>query len=179
MKFQRPWMILSVAAMLVCQNAAWAGAYQGVFTGVFYGQGEGCWGGLFVRTKTIAWNADHFTCRRTTYTIIAKDLHTPFKDYDHIVFKLDHVNKGCLFPYIGLYYYLPADEAGHDGKVLAGRWLYYDWVVVGFENYKQYKTFPYRGFMDDTIHIDPMTLMYCDLPYGGKPFPYGKPLFGP
>ena len=176
MKFQRPWMILSVAALLVCQNAAWAGAFKGIFTGVFYGQGRGCWGGLFVRTRTIEWEPGDFSCRRTTYTIIAKDLHTPFQNYDHIVFKLDHVNKGCPFPYIGLYYYQPAGEAAFNNRIPEDERMYYDWSVRAFPNYRLYKAFPYKKNLDGREWSDRNTVLGCGFPFDDKPFPYGKPL---
>ena len=161
------------------QEVALAGAYKGPFTGVFYGQGEGCWGGLFIRTRTIQWYPGNLMCKRTVYTIIDQRLHTPFENDDHIVFKLDHVNKGCPFPYIGLYYYQPLDEIGPNGKTLEGLGTYYDWSVMGFESYRQYKNFPYKGFLNDTIYINPSDLMYCNLPYTDAPFPYGSPLTGP
>lgn len=170
-----------LAAMAVLfplgQSVALAGPYKGKFTGLFYGQGNGCWGALFIRTRTISWVPGDLTCNRTAYTIVEQSLHTPFEDDDHIVFKLHHLSKGCPFPYVGLYYYQPKDEAqGNKGDPLGG--LYYDWAVGGFDSYQQYKHFPYKGFMDGSIHTNPaeINILMCNLPYSGGPFPYGKPL---
>jgi hypothetical protein len=63
-------MVLLIFLLLGGQHAALAGPFKGRFTGVFYGQGEGCWGGLFVRTKTIEWeDGNDLSCRRTPYSI--------------------------------------------------------------------------------------------------------------
>ena len=173
------WVTLHLPILLIVLIAAaqpaQAGAYKGIFTGLFYGQGEGCWGALFIRTKTIEWSPGDASCQRTTYTVIDKTMHTPFQNYDHIVFRLHHLSHGCPFHYIGLYYYLPRDELRKNGKLLKGV-IYYQWSVVGFENYKQYKNFPYRGFENNSINMALTSLTYCVLPYSGKPFPYGKPL---
>ena len=74
-----------LAAMTVLFPLGQSVALAGPFTGVFYGQGEGCWGGLYIRTKTIQWYPGNFLCARTAYTIVDQDLHTPFENYDHIV----------------------------------------------------------------------------------------------
>ncbi len=158
------------------QEVALAGAYKGPFTGVFYGQGEGCWGGLFIRTRTIQWYPGNLMCKRTVYTIIDQRLHTPFENNDHIVFRLHHLSKGCPFPYVGLYYYQSGDEIGPNGKTLEGLGIYYDWGVVGFESYRQYKNFPYKSYGKGTVNTALMNITSCSLPYLDKPFPYGKPM---
>lgn len=175
MPYKRFWVFVLVFLLPCMQQQALAGPFKGPFTGALYGQGEGCWGGLFIRTRTLDWHPGNFNCGKTTYKIIDQDLHTPFENYDHIVFKLDHLSKSCRFPYIGLYYYQPSQEAEENSQA-PNEGLYYDWAVVGFESYKQYDTFPYRGFADSTIDIDPMAVLYCNLPFYDKPFPYGKPL---
>lgn len=153
-----------------------AGAYKGPFTGLFYGQGNGCWGALFIRTRTISWAPGDLTCNRTAYTIVEQSLHTPFEDYDHIVFKLHHLSKGCPFPYVGLYYYQPKYEIGEDRGFIENN-MYYDWGVAGFDSYEQYKSFPYVGFLDGTNKFNPAeaNILICNLPYFGRPFPYGEP----
>lgn len=45
-----------------------AGAHG--FIGVFHGQGTGCWGGLYVRTKTVQWTTPYSSCGPTKYKII-------------------------------------------------------------------------------------------------------------
>ncbi|MDE2318486.1 MAG: hypothetical protein KGK02_02180 [Rhodospirillales bacterium] len=158
-------------------GVAVAGPYKGKFTGLFYGQGNGCWGALFIRTRTISWAPGDLTCNRTAYTIVEQSLHMPFEDYDHIVFKLHHLSNGCPFPYVGLYYYQPKVEA-EATKANPYQGIFYDWTVVGFDSYRRYRRFPYRAFEDDDGSIYPLAfdILYCDLPYSGKPFPYGMPL---
>ncbi|PRC94327.1 hypothetical protein [Solimicrobium silvestre] len=46
------------------------------FTGVFEGQGRGCYGKLFIKTKTIEWNTPFTVCKQTPYTILEKDFST-------------------------------------------------------------------------------------------------------
>ena len=162
-------------AVLSGQGAAWAAP----FTGAFWGQGEGCWGGLFIRDKTIQWEADHFTCNRTTYTIIVKDIHHPFRNDDHIVFKVNHPNKDCLFPYIGLYYQVPPGEASENASLpKIARW-YYDWSLAAFATYAQYRAFPYKDYMNGSFDAVSAYIFVCNLPFMEKPFPFGIPLFGP
>jgi hypothetical protein len=175
MPHKRFW-VLFLAFLLSGPQGALAGPFKGPFTGAFYGQGEGCWGGLFIRTRTLDWHPGNvISCEKTAYVVIDKNLHTPFENYDHIVFKLDHLSKFCRFSYIGLYYYQSAQEVENNSQ-MPGEGLYYDWEAVGFASYKQYQAFPYRGFADSSIDIDPMTVLYCSFPFYGQPFPYGKPL---
>ena len=156
-------LLLLVAALLPV--SALAGPYKGPFTGLFYGQGRGCWGELFIQTKTLTWlPASWTTCQRTTYTIVDNTLHTPFQNWDHIVFKLDHLSKSCDIQYVELQYFHTDDSASESG-------LFYDWVAVGFLDYQDYKKFPQTS--DDAYDMSRDLL--CSLPYLDKPFPYGSP----
>lgn len=168
------WLAVPAAALHVCH--AQAAPFKGPFTGLFYGQGEGCWGALLIRTKTISWDSGDASCRRTPYTIIDEDLHAPFENYDHIVVRLHHLSKTCDTPYVGLYYYQPPGEAEENSQMPENDRLYYDWAVIGFASDKQYETLPYKSFIDGSINIHQTSLVYCELPYGNKPFPYGIPL---
>ena len=162
-------------AVLSGHGAAWAAP----FTGAFYGQGEGCWGGLFIREKTIEWEADDFTCRRTGYTILDQDIHHPFQNGDHIAFKLNHPNRDCRFPYIALYYHEPPGEAATNASLPEiGRW-YYDWSSAAFATDEEYRAFPYKDYMNGSFNAVSANVFVCNLPFMKKPFPFGKPLFGP
>jgi hypothetical protein len=83
------------------------------------------------------------------------------------------MSKGCNYPYIGLYYYQTKDEAEYNDEVPKKARQYYDWAIVAFHSYKQYKTFPYKGFDSETINIDPSVIMYCEAPFLEAAFPYG------
>ena len=149
------------------------------FTGAFWGQGEGCWGGLFIRDKTIQWEADHFTCNRTTYTILDQDIHHPFMNGDHIVFKVNHPNKDCLFPYIGLYYQDQPAEAARNASLPEIAREYYNWSLAAFATYAQYRAFPYKDYMNGSFDAVTANIFVCNLPFQEKPFPFGIPFWGP
>ncbi|WP_297367457.1 hypothetical protein [Acidocella sp.] len=154
-------------------QTAQAAPYRGPFTGLFYGQGRSCWGGLFIGTRTLTWDKQFTPCARTSYTIRERDLHWPFENYDHIVFQLNHVSKACITPIIGLYYYKPLlNAAGQSEDQIR---LYYDWQVVGFATEALYRKFPARGFMDGSQTIDHGVYVDCPLPFAEKPFPFGSP----
>ncbi len=162
-------------AVLSGHGAAWAAP----FTGAFYGQGEGCWGGLFIREKTIEWEADHFTCRRTDYTILDQDIHHPFQNGDHIAYRLNHVNKDCRFPFIGLYYQEPPGEAVRNASLPEiSRW-YYDWSLAAFATDEKYRAFPYRDYLNGSFNAVSKYIFVYNLPFVYKPFPFGTPLLGP
>ncbi len=151
---------------------AQAAPYRGPFTGLFYGQGRSCWGGLFIGTRTLTWDKQFTPCARTSYTIRERDLHWPFENYDHIVFQLNHVSKACITPIIGLYYYVPASEIGQpEGNTFESD----AWVAVGFQTEALYRKFPTRGFMDGSHPVDPGIYVVCGLPFSNRPFPYGVP----
>ena len=69
------------------------------FTGVFQGQGRGCWGKLYVREQSIEWNTPYSVCNRTLYTVIQKDLDSKSP---HIAFALARKSKQCGFDIIEL-----------------------------------------------------------------------------
>lgn len=165
-----------VAGLLGAGQMAQAAPYKGPFTGLFYGQGRGCWGGLFIGTRTITWDKQFTPCARTTYTILDRDLHWPFQDDDHIVVWLNHVSAACISPIIGLYYYQPAWEINQPEGLYG---LYSDWTAVGFQTEKLYRDFPYRAFDDGSVQVDPYRYIVCGLPYSEKPFPFGIPTNGP
>ena len=69
------------------------------FTGVFQGQGRGCWGKLYVREQSIEWNTPYSVCTKTSYTVIQNGLNlTP----PHISFALDRKSKKCRYEVIEL-----------------------------------------------------------------------------
>ncbi len=82
-----------------------------IFTGAFSGQGRSCDGGLWIRTKTIQWSTPWSDCY-STYTIIKKTFKDKPKNYDYILYKVDHPGKACSWKYIGLYYYDYYDSPG-------------------------------------------------------------------
>ncbi|WP_420994412.1 hypothetical protein ACKI2N_017640 [Cupriavidus sp. 30B13] len=69
------------------------------FTGVFQGQGRGCWGKLYVKTKTLEWNTPYSACARTPYTVIDKDMDAAAPS---IAFALQHKSRSCRYEIVQL-----------------------------------------------------------------------------
>jgi len=69
------------------------------FTGVFHGQGRGCWGKLYVKTKTLAWNTPYSVCAKTPYTVIDKDMDASAPG---IAFMLRHKSRSCRYEIVQL-----------------------------------------------------------------------------
>jgi hypothetical protein len=68
-------------------------------TGVFQGQGRGCWGKLYIREKSLEWNTPYSICKRTSYSIIQKEMESKSP---HIAFALANKSKKCGFEIIEL-----------------------------------------------------------------------------
>lgn len=69
------------------------------FTGVFLGQGRGCYGKLYVREKTIEWNTPFSVCNKTRYSVIQSDLNSKSPQ---IAFALEKKHKRCRYVIIEL-----------------------------------------------------------------------------
>lgn len=69
------------------------------FTGVFQGQGRGCWGKLYVKEHSIEWNTPYSVCNKTSYTVIQKDLESKSP---RIAFALARKSEKCGFEVIEL-----------------------------------------------------------------------------
>ncbi|WP_439892450.1 hypothetical protein ACS7SF_08110 [Ralstonia sp. 25C] len=89
---------LVAAALLAAQPAMAAEP----LTGTFRGDGRACFGALFVRPKTIEWNASFFTCGPTRYKVIEQDLSG---DHSRAAFKIEDPRKRCGLVVIEVYRY--------------------------------------------------------------------------
>jgi len=76
-----------------------ANAAASPFTGVFSGQGRGCWGKLYVRERTIEWNTPYSICSKTSYTVVQSSLNSKSP---HIAFALNRKSKACRYKLIEL-----------------------------------------------------------------------------
>ncbi len=110
-----------------------------IFTGAFYAESRGCHGGLWIRTRTIQWNTNFSNCY-STYTIVKRTFKETLKNYDYILYKVDHPGKACSWKYIGLYYYDYFDSLEYS----------YHWTASGFSSWRDYLAFPYRGVITGT-----------------------------
>jgi len=133
-----------------------------IFTGRFAGQGEACWGNLFIRTKTIEWDTWYSVCQ-SPYVILKKTFNDKPKNFDYILYRLTKPNKACRYPYIGLYFYDRGDN------IPPAEYL---WRAGGFSNLQNAHSFDVKGFFLQTWSIplsgpgedgQPIDLL-CDLP---------------
>ena len=69
------------------------------FIGVFHGQGRGCWGKLYVKTKTLEWNTPYSVCAKTPYTVIDKDMDASAPS---IAFVLQRKSRSCRYEIVQL-----------------------------------------------------------------------------
>jgi hypothetical protein len=137
-------------ASLLCGNIAFAST----FTGVYSGQGEACWGPLYIRTKTIQWITDFSACY-SPYTIVKKTFADKPKNYDYILYKLNRPNKTCSWRYIALYY----------NQYSAVSDMQYYWSVAGFPNIQDFIAFNHQevAILNGTVY-QPDGVLYCQLP---------------
>lgn len=92
-----PRLVANLMALALLQAPAIAADKP--FTGSFQGQGRGCWGKLYVKTRTIEWNTPYSVCAKTTYAIIGKDLDSASP---RIAFALDRRSKSCRYTVVEL-----------------------------------------------------------------------------
>ncbi|WP_207003115.1 hypothetical protein [Trinickia mobilis] len=107
-------LLLAAAAMPALSIGAGA-----PLTGVFYGEGRACFGGLFVRSKTIEWNSSFSKCGPVRYEILDQDL---AGEQPRIAYRLLERSKQCRSAVIALSHY--------DGNV---------WDVKGYPSVEAYE----------------------------------------
>lgn len=89
-------LLLGSLSAFVFANAL-AGDADQPFSGVFRGQGRGCWGKLHVTAKAIEWNTPYSVCNKTPFAVIQRDLHSKSPK---IAFALDRKSKKCRYEVI-------------------------------------------------------------------------------
>ena len=107
---------LFVAALTAPALSYAAGA---PFTGVFQGEGRACFGGLFVRSKTIEWTSSFSKCGPVRYEILDQDM---TGEHPRIAYRLAARSKQCRNAVIALTRY--------DGEV---------WDVKGYPSVEAYQ----------------------------------------
>ena len=108
-------------------------AADSVFTGAFEGTGRACYGGLYIRTKTISWLTPFSQCQRVLYEVIE---HGDKGNQRQFAFHLKQRSKGCRFDVLYLYH---ADTPNPD----AG------WHVIGYSSVEDYRTDKLNGYKGD------------------------------
>jgi hypothetical protein len=89
------------------------------FTGVFHGEGRACFGGLFVRTKTIEWNSSFIKCGPTKYELLDQNL---AGEHPRVVYRIKDRRKRCGLEVV---------ELKHDNE--------YFWTVNGYPSVEAYQ----------------------------------------
>ncbi|MGN7101939.1 hypothetical protein ACTHR6_10035 [Ralstonia holmesii] len=116
--------LLIAVSLLAAQSAMAADT----LTGTFRGDGRACYGALFVRPKTIEWNASFFKCGPTRYKVIEQDLSG---DHPHAAFKIDDHRKRC-----GL------------AVIEVSRYSEFSWSVKGYQTMEAYQKREEPGWKD-------------------------------
>ena len=96
----QPMKVFLAIAVLVLPYISMAG--DSVFTGSFRGEGRACFGGLFVRTKTIEWNSSFSKCGPSAYVVLDQGLN---EAQPKIAYRLIRRQKQCRSEVIELVYY--------------------------------------------------------------------------
>ena len=116
-------MLLLALAM----TAGTALASTDPFLGVYHGQGRACSGGLFLRERTMEWNASFFRCTPTHYRRIAQqDGARP-----RVVLALSGNDKGCPFKVVEIAYF--------------SEW---SWTINGYPSMEAYERRDEPGWKD-------------------------------
>jgi hypothetical protein len=120
--------VLVISALVVSHLAI---AADKPFTGVFRGEGRACYGALFVRTKTIEWNAGFFKCGPARHELLEQNLTA---EHPKVVFKIDDPRRQCGLAVIELEYYNA-----------------YFWEVKGYPSVEAYQKRDLPGWKDSML----------------------------
>ena len=71
------------------------------FLGVYRGQGRACTGGLFLRQRTLEWNASFFRCGPVSYRRIEQDGGAR----PRVALRISHPGKACRFEVVEIHYF--------------------------------------------------------------------------
>lgn len=96
----QPVKVFLAIATLMLPYISTAG--DAAFTGSFRGEGRACFGGLFVRTKTIEWNSSFSTCGPSVYEVLHHGL---TEVQPKIAYRLIRRQKQCRSEVIELVHY--------------------------------------------------------------------------
>ena len=89
--------VAKVAGLCLATLATMAIAADAPFTLALTGGGRACSGGLFVRTKTIEWNASFSRCKPSPYEILGRET---AGDHERLAFRLLNRNRSCRYAVI-------------------------------------------------------------------------------
>jgi hypothetical protein len=105
-------------------------AVDSPFTGAFLGTGRSCYGGLYIRTKTISWLTPFSQCQRVPYEVIDRREKGNQRAF---VFHLKQHAKSCGFDVLYLHH---PDTPNLD----------IDWEIIGYVSLESYETDKKNGY---------------------------------
>lgn len=104
-------------------------AAQDPFLGVYRGQGRACTGGLFLRQRTLEWNASFFRCGPVPY----RRLEQEDGARPRLALRITHAGKACRFEVVEIHYY--------------SEW---SWTINGYPSLEAYERRDEPGWKDAT-----------------------------
>jgi len=125
---------LAGAALIVSLWQATGSAAEPPFTGTFEGTGRACYGGLYVRTKTISWSTPFSACKRVPYEVLER---SEKGNERRFTFRLKSSSKACRYGVLYLYHGASANAD-------------IDWHVIGYATFEDYKADQQNGFKADS-----------------------------
>lgn len=134
----------AIVVLLAGLTVHWPAAVSAApaFTGAFMGSGHTCYGGLYVRTKTLSWLTPYSPCRAMPYRTLE---HSEQGHARRFVFQFKRHGKGCRFNVLVLQHADTADPA-------------IAWDATGYASLSDYRSDRQSGFK--TL---PATAMACSL----------------
>jgi hypothetical protein len=135
------WRMLNVLLALFLISTSLA--TEAPFTGAFEGTGRACYGGLYVRTKTISWLTPFSQCQKIRYEILE---HEKKGNGRRFVFHLKQQQRSCRFEVLYLYHGDTPNRA-------------IDWHVIGYALMTDYQADKQKGFKADSPNAQSCSLV--------------------
>lgn len=118
-------------------------AAEAPFTSAFQGTGRACYGGLYVRTKTISWLTSFSRCQKVPYEMLERQENGHDRRF---TFRLKQHPKGCRFEVLYLYH---RDIPNPD----------IDWHVIGYASLTDYRADKQDGFKANSPNAQACSLV--------------------
>lgn len=118
---------LRIVPLVLLGIGAPALAAQDPFLGAYHGQGRACTGGLFLRQRTLEWNASFFRCGPASY----RRLEQEDGARPRLAVRITHGGKACRFAVVEIHYY--------------SEW---SWTINGYPSMEAYERRSEPGWKD-------------------------------
>jgi hypothetical protein len=114
--------------------------------GAYRSWGRACFGGAFVRDKTIEWNSSFSTCKPSPYEVLDSVLEGKPRS---VAYRIKKPSKDCRYAVIEI-----VEDSG-DGE---------GWSIAGFTSMEAYG----RGEVGMACPVEPMPSKRCNLEFARK-----------